>query len=221
VSDQRHPYLRPKDAATLIILRNQREVLLGKRSSNHVFMPQRYVFPGGRVDAGDARVPCPINLRTDVMDRLTDSTSPARARALAMAAVRETYEETGLVLGVPHGSSVRSRSPNWAPFFDLGVVPALDRMDYFARAVTPPDRVRRFDARFFLVDAEYLSGELKGNGELEDLRWVDLDHVKELPLASITALVLQVLGQRLRGEDPEQESTALFRSLRGSELIEH
>mgnify|MGYP000393897349 CR=1 FL=1 len=72
-----------------------------------------------------------------------------------------------------------------------GVVPALDRLDYFARAITATNRVRRLDARFFLVDAEYLSGELGGNGELEDLRWVDLAKVKELPLASITALVCE------------------------------
>lgn len=221
MSEQRHPYLRPRDAATLIILRDEREVLLGVRNANHVFMPHRYVFPGGRVDPGDARVPCPIPLRTDVMDRLTDSISPARARALAMAAVRETFEETGLVLGVPHGTRVRSRSPHWRPFFDQGVVPALDRLDYFARAITPTNRVRRFDARFFMVDAEHMQGNLRGNGELEDLRWVPLDKVKELPLASITALVLQLLRQRLRGTDPATEHTPLFAALRGKELIEH
>ena len=184
-------------------------------------MPQRYVFPGGRVDAGDARVPSPITLRPQVEDKLARSVSPARARALAMAAVRETFEETGLSLGKPSSEAIRTRSEGWAPFYNTGFVPDLARLDYFARAITPPNRVRRFDARFFTVDSKYLHGELRGNGELEDLRWVNLDDVHQYPLASITELVLEVLRQKLRGEDPNDEATPLFKALRGKELIEH
>ena len=218
---EKHAYLRPRDAATLIILREEREVLLGMRSSHHVFMPQRYVFPGGRVDAGDARVPSPITLRPQVEDKLARSVSPARARALAMAAVRETFEETGLILGQPSSDNIQTRSESWAPFYNTGFVPDLARLDYFARAITPPNRVRRFDARFFTVDSKYLHGELRGNGELEDLRWVNLDEVRQYPLASITELVLELLRQKLCGEDPKDEATPLFRALRGKELMEY
>jgi 8-oxo-dGTP pyrophosphatase MutT (NUDIX family) len=153
------------------MVRDNREVLLGVRSAGHVFMPHMYVFPGGRVDAGDARVACPRKLRPEVLARLTASCSPARARALAMTAVRETFEETGLVLGHRVRTPPATRSAGWQPFFGAGFVPALDRMDYVARAITPPNEVRRYDARFFLVDADHMSGELRGNGELEDLHW--------------------------------------------------
>ena len=213
--------MKPRDAATLIIVRNRREVLLGVRSAGHVFMPHLYVFPGGRVDPGDARVPCPRPLRPEVEARLLRSTSPARARALAMTAVRETFEETGLVVGAKAPVPVRTRSPHWKPFFDRNQVPALDRLDYVARAITPPNRVRRYDARFFLVDAGNVSGELEGNGELEDLRWVELHAANRLALSPITALVLKLLHRRLTGKPENPEQVPFFRELHGKELIEY
>ena len=213
--------MRPRDAATLIIVRDNREVLLGVRSSSHVFMPHMYVFPGGRVDAGDARVPCPVPLRREVEGKLTRSVTPARARALAMTAVRETFEETGLVVGEQASEPVRSSSQHWKPFFDLGVVPALDKLEYVARAITPPNNLRRFDARFFLVDACHVSGELTGNGELEDLRWVDISRANRLELSPITELVLNLLGERLRGGNGDLHAIPFYRELFGKELIEH
>jgi 8-oxo-dGTP pyrophosphatase MutT (NUDIX family) len=213
--------LRPRDAATLIIVRERREVLLGVRSAGHVFMPHLYVFPGGRVDSGDARVPCPRPLRPEVEKKLLRSTSAARARALAMTAVRETFEETGLMLGERAGMPIRSRSPHWKPFFDQDQVPALHRLDYVARAITPPNRVRRYDARFFMVDAEHVGGELSGNGELEDLRWVNLKAAHRLALSPITELVLNLLAQRISGEPDSVEKIPFFRALNGKELIEY
>jgi len=191
--------MRPRDAATLIILRNRREVLLGCRAAKHVFMPHRYVFPGGGVDAGDARVPSPVSLSEETQAVLCESVSAARARALGMAAVRETFEETGLILGRPTEKPIRTQSSHWQPFFSTGMVPALDRLSYFARAITPPGRVRRFDARFFVVEEQHVSGMVRGNGELEDLRWVDLAQLDELKLAPITRLVLHLLRQELTG----------------------
>jgi 8-oxo-dGTP pyrophosphatase MutT (NUDIX family) len=212
--------VRPRDAATLIIVRNEREVLLGVRNAHHVFMPHRYVFPGGRVDAGDARVHCPIDLRASEVAKLRRSVSAARARGLAMAAVRETFEETGLILGEPHDDPPRSRSPHWRPFFNEGFVPALDRLHYFARAITPPGMVRRFDARFFIADAGSVHGELEGNGELGDLRWMPLTEVEELPLAPITQLVLGLLTQHLVPAAAKTTEAALYRELAGRELME-
>ena len=213
--------MKPRDAATLIIVRDQREVLLGVRSAGHVFMPHMYVFPGGRVDAGDARVPCPVNLRPEVEGKLTRSTTAARARALAMTAVRETFEETGLVVGQKDALPIRTRSPHWKPFFDLGVVPALNRLDYVARAITPPNRVRRYDARFFMVDAKHAEGELKGNGELEDLRWVELHAAHRLALSPITELVLRLLERRISGKPSDVHEVPFYRELHGKELIEY
>ncbi len=213
--------MRPRDAATLIIVREQREVLLGVRSAGHVFMPHMYVFPGGRVDAGDARVPCPVGLRPDVEAKLTQSTTAARARALAMTAVRETFEETGLVVAHDAEIPIETRSPHWRPFFQGRVVPALDRLDYVARAITPPNRVRRYDARFFMVDAKHTRGELKGNGELEDLRWVELHAAHRLALSPITELVLRLLERRITGKPSDLQQVPFFRELNGKELIEY
>ena len=213
--------MRPRDAATLIIVREKREVLLGVRSAGHVFMPHLYVFPGGRVDPGDARVPCPRPLRPEVEGKLLRSTTAARARALAMTAVRETFEETGLAVGAKSIVPIRTRSPHWKPFFDLDLVPALDRLDYVARAITPPNRVRRYDARFFMVDAGDAAGELAGNGELEDLRWVELHAARRLALSPITELVLSLLQRRITGKPEAAEAVPFFRQLHGKELIEY
>lgn len=213
--------LRPRDAATLIIVRDNKEVLLGVRSAGHVFMPHLYVFPGGRVDAGDARVPAPISLRPAVEAQLTKSTSVARARAIAMTAVRETFEETGLILGRVSDEPPTTRSAHWQPFYDTGHVPALDKLEYVARAVTPPNNVRRYDARFFLVDAKWMSGELQGNGELEHLHWVSVDKALDLELSPITELMLQKLDKRLRGDKTFSTEIPFYRSRQGREQIDH
>jgi len=213
--------VRPRDAATLIIVRGGTEVLLGVRNAKHVFMPHRYVFPGGRVDPGDARVPCPAPLRSAVERRLANSVSKARARALAMAAVRETFEETGLILGHRMEQPPRTRSTHWQPFFRQGFVPALDKLGYFARAITPPGMVRRFDARFFTVDARHMHGDVRGNGELGDLHWVDLAEAPDLPLAPITELVLGLLTSYLPKVPDHPGASALYAQLAGTELAEY
>ncbi len=192
-------YRRPVDASTLIILNVNNEVLLGKRSSKHIFMPDQYVFPGGRVDPGDSRVFCPIRPKQELINELTKTVSRARAQGIAMAAVRETFEETGLILGCPWKNIARTRSSSWRPFFSLGMVPALNRLRYFTRAITPPGQVRRYDTRFFLVDAASLTGQLLGNGELIDLRWINIEQITALPISPITNLVLQVLQERQNG----------------------
>lgn len=210
--------LKPRDAATLIILRNRREVLLGKRSRAHVFMPQKYVFPGGRVDAGDGRVFRASELAPVVADKIARHCNSHRAQALAMTAVRETFEETGLMLGTDNCTNRRTQSPGWQAFFAAGLVPHLAPMDYIARAITPPGSPRRFDARFFLVDAKYLQGDIRSNGELEDLHWADINTDSQLPLSPITQLVLELLKHRLSGG--KLDGIPLYRELYGKELIE-
>ena len=212
--------LRPRDAATLIVVRDQREILVGVRSAGHVFMPHLYVFPGGRVDAGDARVPSPVDLRAPELNKLTKTLTPARARALAMTAVRETYEETGLIVGRRTSQPPRTSSPHWQPFFATGHVAALDRLRYVARAITPPNPLRRYDARFFLADAKHCAGQLRGNGELEDLRWVTLRQAARLELSPVTELVLDLLGDKLlQGRSPSR--IPLYWSRFGRERIDY
>ena len=125
---------------TLIILRRETgEVVMGERSRGHVFYPEHYVFPGGRVDARDGHAPAARELRPEVEERLRSSATARRARALALAAVRETFEEAGLVVGEPaNGAAPDGLSEDWRHFYDSGYAPALDKLTYIHRAVTPP-----------------------------------------------------------------------------------
>jgi 8-oxo-dGTP pyrophosphatase MutT (NUDIX family) len=223
---QKHPFRRPRDAATLIIVRQGRrapEILLGCRDAGHAFMPNRYVFPGGRVDLADSYVPHATPLRADVEHRLLRAATPNRARALAVAAIRETFEETGLIIGkkikAPVGGAV---SEPWRGFIDAGFAPALDALDYIARAITPPGRPRRFNARFFMADESAITGGvIKSNGELGDIRWVPLDEAQQLPVPTITTLVLGEVARLLK-EPPTRRRDRripLFKTVHGKHLL--
>lgn len=198
---QRAP--RPRDAATLILVRRsgkQPQVLMGRRHRKHVFMPGKFVFPGGRVDLGDYRAPAASELKPHVARRASRRSTPAKARALALAAVRETFEEAGLLLGMPCERPPRCRSRGWRPFLERGVQPALEPLDFIARAITPPARTRRFDARFFMADADYIAQArrpVEASGELLELHWLTLDDAKQLDLPSITRFVLNELEVHL------------------------
>lgn len=188
--------VRAKDAATLIIYRRRRgglEVLMGQRHRKHKFLPQRYVFPGGRVDPLDSRVRSATPIREDVEELLTRRATPARARALAAAAIRETFEEAGLVIGKPDPEPGRRAPANWQPFFDTGMAPCFENLTYVARAVTPPWRPMRFNARFFMVDHKHVAGELGGDGELLDLTYVPIKDANDLELPLITTRVLDLV----------------------------
>ena len=156
---------------------------MGRRARRHRFLPDVYVFPGGRVDRSDHRVAPLTPLRAEVMQLLERSASHARARAIAVAAVRETWEETGLALGESKDGMLR---------------PALGRLDHIVRAITPTASPIRFHARFFVADAAGLRGALRGNGELLDLAWRPIERCLELPLADITEFVLGELRGWLR-----------------------
>jgi 8-oxo-dGTP pyrophosphatase MutT (NUDIX family) len=189
------PALRPVDASSLVLYRGRGsalEILVGLRGANHVFVPNRIVYPGGRVDRTDARIRPATPLRDDVAARLQRTATAARAHALAIAAVRELFEETGLLLAA--GDDIPDR---WHP----GIAPRLDALDYIFRAVTPPGRTRRFNTRFFLAPADDVRGDLGGDGELEDLRWLGIEALRELPLMWITRTVLDE-AQRVIDEMP-------------------
>jgi 8-oxo-dGTP pyrophosphatase MutT (NUDIX family) len=206
--EQTYPYMRPRDAATLILVRMKGrtpEVLMGCRAAKSAFMPNRYVFPGGRVDKADAHVPVATPLDRHVKARLLKAATAQRAQALGVAAVRETFEETGLILGKPlKGGVKKDYGEHWQGFLDQGLAPALDSLDLIARAVTPPGRPRRFNARFFMARAEDATGEIRPSHEMGDIRWVRLDEARELPLPTITGLILGEIG-RLVKEPPDRK----------------
>jgi 8-oxo-dGTP pyrophosphatase MutT (NUDIX family) len=197
--------LRPRDAATLILVdasSGEPRVLLGRRRPDLVFMPGRYVFPGGRVDPGDRHVEVSEDLEPGNIERLMadmkGSPGPRRARALALAAVRETFEEAGLLIGTPLQSGATSKVPAWQPFFSHGYEPALSRLTFFARAITPPGRPRRFDTRFFCAPAHCVIHKVAiAGGELSDLEWHSIAQARTLELPNITRVVLEDLSERI------------------------
>lgn len=198
--------VRPRDAATLILLDRSTggpRLLMGRRAGGHDFMPNLWVFPGGRIHPADFRVPLASDLRPDVAVALARSAPLPRARALALAAVRETFEETGLLLARP-ASRPRASRGAWSGFLARGVLPDLGALTYVARAVTPPARHKRFDARFFMADAAALVSRQPagGSGELLDLAWLPLDEARAMPaLPGVTRLVLAEVAARLTQPD--------------------
>jgi len=186
--------VRPRDAASVVLLRGRgeaAEVLMGRRRSRAAFLPDIYVFPGGRVDAADVlasrRLPLPAPAAA-VLARRCRSRAPG---ALLVAALRETFEETGLMLGAPGHVGAMPPGAVWQAYADAGLVPGLDRLTYIARAITPTNSHRRFNTRFFLADAEHAQGTLLAESELLDLRWVRLAEVeKTVPVVDVTEFVL-------------------------------
>ena len=195
--------VRPQDAATLILVRRdapEPKILVGKRFTGHAFMPNKFVFPGGKVDPADSRLRPPSGLHPHVLARLMRGCSESRARALAMAAIRETFEETGLIVGETNASLLKTRSLQWRDFLQHNINPRLDTLHYIARAITPPYRNRRFDARFFMADADIIQdGEHlpQGSGELLEIHWVTLAEARQLELPNITRIVLTEVERRL------------------------
>jgi 8-oxo-dGTP pyrophosphatase MutT (NUDIX family) len=193
--------LRPKDAATLVLVRHdhdQPRILMGRRHGGMAFMANKYVFPGGRLDPGDQRIVVGGELRPHVAERLTKDASAARARGLVLAAVRETFEETGILVGERAAGLPRTRNAAWSDFFAQGVAPRLDQFEYIARAITPPNRPRRFDARFFMADASAIAHQLDtaSTQELLTPAWLTLAEARSLDLPSVTRVVLDEVEAR-------------------------
>lgn len=191
---------RPRDAATLILVRGGCELMMGQRSKGHVFMPDKWVFPGGRVDPGDARAKAARELSSETEALLKLGGAKRPPRAYALAAARETQEEAGLILGGAQG-------------------PDLSKLSFIARAITPPYRPRRFDARFFMADAEAVGAhdEPTPGEELLHTKWFSLDEAEKLDLPSITRFVLKEVRTRLSGAPVDPP---FLRWSRGSHTME-
>jgi 8-oxo-dGTP pyrophosphatase MutT (NUDIX family) len=206
VASVRTRTLRPRDAATLIVVDRsggEPRILMGRRRPDQVFLPDKYVFPGGRVDRADLTAPASDELAPLEVARLLydmkGRPSPARVRALALAAVRETFEETGIVLGRAAHGVVPRRAGSWSSFHATGHLPALSGLTFLARAITPPGRPRRYDTRFFAVEAREIA--MRGtplDEELAAVDWFTIDAVRRLDLPNITRAVVEDVADRLQ-----------------------
>lgn len=210
--------VRPRHAASLVIYRRDRgrhEVVMGRRSDKARFRPGVYVFPGGMLEPADFKARPATPLDPDIPAKIAVGNSPDRANALAMAAIRESMEECGLVAGIP-GDVGPNPDPTWQAMRGMGLAPALDRLAYLGRAITPAAQPIRFHARFFAIDAAHTTGELGGSGELSDLRWVELEAAKELEVMNVTLLILESLQKYLAGR---KHQTLFLSTRRGKRLV--
>ena len=198
--------IRPAEAAGLVLIRRAvsagssdfgAEVLLGRRSDRSRFMPGIYVFPGGRVGPED-RQPSGFSELLPNQPSGLDRATRLRLLVFARAALRETYEETGLLLGTAEseqpprlGGAGPGAAQPWTAFATAGLVPGFARMRLVARAITPTASPIRFHTRFFLAEGKAAVGEFGGDGELEDIHWAPIQTLHELPMANITHLVLE------------------------------
>lgn len=221
-----------RNAATVIVVRDRMtedpRVLMGQRGAKAAFMPNKFVFPGGAVDLADATVPLATELPDLCRQRLADQADSGLHHALAIAAIRELWEETGLILG-QSGNWPSDTPPgeDWQSFAATGHLPAADAMQFVFRAVTPPGRPRRFDARFFLIDADQITGDLddfsRASDELSHLQWIPFSEVRSFDLPFITEVVLAEVTERIRETTPPQsvpffrndDETSLFLRLKG------
>jgi 8-oxo-dGTP pyrophosphatase MutT (NUDIX family) len=224
--DRTHPNVRPRDAATLILVDRagrKPKVLMGRRHPGHRFMPGKFVFPGGRVEPGDRRMTAFGALDPVTEARLLTGVlrpSAQRARALAMAAIRETYEETGLMLGSDQlGLPEVAIEGPWADFVAQGVFPQLDGIRFVARAITPPRRPKRFDTRFFMAEADVIARRMDGfvgdGTELVELAWVEIADAMALDIPSITGVVLEELEAFLAAGMPIHRPVPFYRERHG------
>ncbi len=145
------PAIRPKHSASLIVVDRsgaEPRVLMGRRHASHRFMPDVFVFPGGRVDRADHRATFTESF-DERMRRLliaaSAKTPPRLPDALLACALREADEEAGLVFR--DGSTGRYQAPG---------------VRFVARAVTPSGLPRRFDTRFFMIDRSAAITEVSG-----------------------------------------------------------
>jgi 8-oxo-dGTP pyrophosphatase MutT (NUDIX family) len=205
-----------RDAATVILVRDADSdpaVLMGQRGAAAAFMPSKFVFPGGALDKADTnialtRAPDPI-----CMSRLGEDADAAVATALPATAIRELWEETGLVLGQPEPWS--DPPEDWSGFAASGHRPDAAPLTFVFRAITPPGRPRRFDARFFLAPASAIAGDpddfSQASDELSSLQWVPIADARRFDLPFITEVVLAEVAHRLPDFSPA-DTVPFFRN---------
>jgi 8-oxo-dGTP pyrophosphatase MutT (NUDIX family) len=223
IRDLSFPTVKPRDSATLILIdrcESVPKVLLGRRHEKHRFMPGKFVFPGGRIEPSDKSMAFASALNDSHLKRLMQHVkrpSLAKAAAYALAAVRETHEETGIMLGVPSDKPIRAPSETWQPFAKAGIVPDLSKIHFIARAITPPKRPLRFDSRFFAAEVTVIArrddGFVGPDKELVELVWMPITEASRLDMPGITAVALEELQDRIASGMSFDHPAPLYRML--------
>src|SRR5580704_3963920 len=221
--DQSFPNVKPRDSATLILIDRAEpvpKVLLGRRHERHRFLPGKFVFPGGRIEPTDRLMAVTAALHERHVAKLMKRfkrPSLAKAAAFALAAVRETYEETGIMLGATSADAMTTPAGPWEAFAKAGIAPDLSKIHFIARAITPPNRPLRFDSRFFAADVSAIArrddGFVGPDKELVELVWLPITQARELDVPGITAVALEELGDRIAAGMSLDHPVPLYRML--------
>lgn len=199
--------VKPRLAASMVLLDNsgaETKVLLGRRNSALAFLPGKYAFPGGRLEKADRLMRGHGLLPDASLEKL----ALRRRRgfpgpeAFALAAIREIFEETGLLVGTPAQETYSKPVPaEWRTFAEHGFVPNLSALRFVARAVTPPAFPRRFDTSFFAVDVGSVVHRIEGcvtpDTELVELVWLPIAEAMKLDIPRITAMILLELETQI------------------------
>jgi 8-oxo-dGTP pyrophosphatase MutT (NUDIX family) len=227
---QNLPGVKIRDAATMLVIDrtgSTPKVLLGRRHHGHKFMPGKYVFPGGRVERDDRRMRAATPLDPRVEARLMQEVrypSAEKSRGFPLAAIRETFEETGLVLGTKADEPAPPPNAQWADFAATKMLPDLAAVHFIARAITPPGRPRRFDTRFFAVDAGAIVARIDGvvgpDTELVELVWLGIEDSMQLDMPGITMAVLEELKIRTANGFTHDLPVPFYRMQRGKRIRE-
>ncbi|HEX4410479.1 MAG TPA: NUDIX hydrolase [Xanthobacteraceae bacterium] len=217
------PAVQPRDSATLILIDRAHDVpkvLLGRRHERHRFLPGKFVFPGGRIEPDDQLMMASGVLHETYLARLQSRTrrpSAAKSAAYALAAVRETYEETGFMLGMPATERINAPPGIWQEFAKAGILPDLSQIHFIARAITPPGRPLRFDSRFFAADVSAVArredGFIGPDKELVELVWLPINEAKSLDMPGITAVALEELQDRIKADMSPEHPVPLYRMM--------
>jgi len=199
--------VKPVDAAGLVLIRAARngaaEILLGRRHRRAAFLPDIYVVPGGRVDTADhAPSGFAESLQPAVSAALQSGGSRRPALAFPRAALRETHEETGLLVGAPGQPAEAAPLPIWQAYGTAGLAPDFGGIDFICRAITPVTSHRRYNTRFFLADGARAVGAVLSNGELEDLAWRPVSALSGLNIVDVTEYVLKEALRRWQARSP-------------------
>ena len=186
---------KARDAASLVIYQRDGEqikVLMGRRSAKASFAPGVYVFPGGNIEITDKNLQIPFRFDVSGLSKNAARLLPV----LAITAIRETWEETGIKVAEQVEAEAET-GPQWEGFRGPGHVPAPHRLSYLGRAITPTESRTRYHARFFATDWKHCQGELRSDGELSDLQWVESSNPMALPMYDVTEFMLEQLGNLL------------------------
>ncbi|MGL4397258.1 MAG: NUDIX domain-containing protein [Hyphomicrobium sp.] len=197
----------PRDAASLVLIDTRDgempRILMGRRQPGNVFLPNKWVFPGGRCETDDSHAAAALADAASEDNGLT---------AFASTAVRELFEETGIILGrrtlapAPHAgpspalaAPAAAWPPIWQEFLATGFHPDVAALTLLARAITPPGRTRRYDTRFFVAERSAAGLETgRHDGEFSDIGWFTIAEVRALDLAGITRMIMDDVAHYVR-----------------------